>query len=488
MAYSTISEFYTFLQQNQEGTAHDFQLKYVHKGKLKVIAKQDFVQQVNSYLWNFIHVLRVKKGDFIVSLLANNPNWMIVEWAILLCGGVHIPLRIEDGVQALNDKLKRLEFSMVITDNDIIEKKMEQELDSNSVRLINIKKLDFVRSKDLIHHSALPEVGKDDRAVVLFTSGSSSSAKGIIQTHENMLTAFQEFAQLDFMQESHVYLNLLHHSFSGGRKVCYAFLLNGKTICFQSRSKNHFENIELQRPDIIAVVPSMLITLYPFLINLPTTSLQTIICGGSRLSSELFTQYKELGIKVYSVYGLTETASIGAYNTSKSNKMAAVGKISRNLQYRISSEGELLLKGPAVSKCCIADKQVVSILDSEGFLHTGDLVDVDEDGFLFVRGRKSRVVKNSKGEFVDLEEIAEYLGAALGNHLCFVLEVDNSYKLAIGIHEPSQIDGILNQKQLMEKLRDEPLEGLVFFQAPKEMSVKIGVEKIYQAKLKEIEW
>ncbi|MCZ2393669.1 MAG: AMP-binding protein [Chitinophagales bacterium] len=240
-------------------------------------------------------------------------------------------------------------------------------------------------------------LGKLNSSIILSTSGTSSNKKFILQSSKNFTESIKTFSSTTLFKNKNRYLNLLPLYFSGGRKVFYSSIVNNLDVHFANTFKIYDDF------DITSGTPFILKELIE---NNPTFNQQTFICGGANLSIQLINKANHANLKVYNVYGLTETSSIASYNIPDSNLPSSVGKLSPINQYKIINQ-ELYIKGPTVSQFCIDSKQLKNILDKDGWLKTHDIVEITDKDYLIIKGRKDEAFKLSSGLFATNKQIKE---------------------------------------------------------------------------------
>ena len=135
------------------------------------------------------------------------------------------------------------------------------------------------------------------------------------------------------------------------------------------------------------------------------------ISGGAPLDLEVADFFERIGIKVYQGYGLSETSPVVSVNTDRRNNLASVGRPLRHFEAKVdTSNGELLLRGPSVMKGYHNQPELTSeVIDSEGWLHTGDIAKIDRYGHLFITGRIKNMIVLSGGKKVFPEEVEAVL-------------------------------------------------------------------------------
>ncbi|MCO5233275.1 MAG: AMP-binding protein [Chitinophagales bacterium] len=239
-----------------------------------------------------------------------------------------------------------------------------------------------------------------ESSIILSTSGTSSNKKFIIQSPTNFKESINVFSSTSLFKNKKKYINLLPLYFSGGRKVFYSCISNNIDIHFA-------DSFHIEDPfDLTSGTPFILKRLIE---NNPKTKYQgqSFICGGAKLSLELISKAESVGLKVYNVYGLTETSSIASYNTPDSNLPSSVGKLCSINQYKIINN-KLFIKGPTVSQYQIINKRLHPILNQDGWLQTNDIVK-KQDGYLFIKGRSDSKFKLSNGLFTTSKRIMQII-------------------------------------------------------------------------------
>jgi long-chain acyl-CoA synthetase len=138
-------------------------------------------------------------------------------------------------------------------------------------------------------------------------------------------------------------------------------------------------------------------------------NVETFISGGAPLGRELAQWYATVGIRIHEGYGLTETSPVIAVNTPINHRIGTVGKTLPNLEVRIADDGEILVRGPSVFKGYWnrADETQSAFLD--GWFKTGDIGNIDADGYLSVTDRKKELIKTSGGKFIAPQPIESSL-------------------------------------------------------------------------------
>jgi long-chain acyl-CoA synthetase len=270
-----------------------------------------------------------------------------------------------------------------------------------------------------------PSPTPDDTAVLLYTSGTSGLPKGVILTYGNLQSDVDASIEAADLQHRHKFLGVipLFHAF-GLTAGLLAPVQLGSTVVFLSR----FSPVAMVNAirdhglSIVFGVPAM----YGAVAHLKNAapddfkSIYAMLSGGDALPATLREGFKaRFGVPLYEGYGLSETSPVVAINTPQVNRAGSVGKLVPGAQAKIiddngkplgpNQEGEVWLKGPMVMKGYHnLPNETAASLTADGFFKTGDLGKLDDDGFLYITGRKKDLIIVS-GEKAVPREIEETL-------------------------------------------------------------------------------
>lgn len=136
---------------------------------------------------------------------------------------------------------------------------------------------------------------------------------------------------------------------------------------------------------------------------------ETFISGGAPLGRELAEWYAGVGIRIHEGYGLTETSPVIALNTPLNHRIGTVGKTMPNLEVHIAEDGEIVVRGPSIFKGYWNRPEETAAALSDGWFKTGDIGNIDADGYLSVTDRKKDLIKTSGGKFIAPQPIENSL-------------------------------------------------------------------------------
>jgi long-chain acyl-CoA synthetase len=306
--------------------------------------------------------------------------------------------------------------------------------------------------------AAARAVSPEDLATIIYTSGTTGTPKGVMLTHGNMASnlncSLAEFP----VKVGDVSISFLPLSHVTARHVDFALLYRGVTLVhlavvtqlprallevkptFFIAVPRVYEKIHFQTEQKAQGFPNS--TFYNWALSVgrenqaevlagrrPTSRswkladrllyskvraglggrIQTFISGGAPLGRELAEWYAAIGIRIHEGYGLTETSPVIAVNTPQSHKLGTVGKPLSNVEVRIAGDGEVLVRGPSVFKQYWNKPKETQEAIVDGWFKTGDIGNLDADGFLSVTDRKKDLIKTSGGKFIAPQPIENSL-------------------------------------------------------------------------------
>ena len=265
------------------------------------------------------------------------------------------------------------------------------------------------------------DLDPDRLCAILFTSGTTGKSKGVMLTHRN-LTDNAKNVVIDLAPGT-VSMTLLpiHHAYCFTMDILKGLSL-GMTICVNDSIMHVSRNLKLFKPEIVLLVPMVIESIYKKLKEtsslLPKKmvakaafggNLRIICSGGAFLPPEMVTVFAEYGITILQGYGMTECSPVISTNRMDCSKFGSVGKLLDNCQAK-TVEDELWVKGSSVMMGYYKmPEETKEALTEDGWLRTGDLGYVDEDGFVFLTGRKKNLIILINGENVSPEELENAL-------------------------------------------------------------------------------
>lgn len=389
------------------------------------------------------------KADRTLGVLLPNANGSVATvLGVMSAGKAPAMLNFTAGAANLASACAAAEIRHVLTSRAFVQQAKLGPVVEEIGRNVEIVWLDDIREtitlKDklfglLRKTRPLVKRGPDDPAVVLFTSGSEGTPKGVVLTHRNLLSnAAQAASRIDFTSNDKVFNVLpVFHAF-GLTAGTILPLTAGVPIYFYP-SPLHYRIV----PELIYASNATIIfgtdtflngyarTAHPY----DFRSIRYCFAGAEPVKAATRALYMEkFGVRILEGYGVTEAAPVIALNTPMFNKAGSVGKIMPGMDYRldpvpgVENGGRLYVRGANVMAGYLRAENP-GILETlpDGWHDTGDIVTVDDEGFVFIRGRAKRFAKIG-GEMVSLAAIEALAGELWPQNLTVVVSLPDARK------------------------------------------------------------
>ena len=260
--------------------------------------------------------------------------------------------------------------------------------------------------------SPMKECLSTDPCVIMFTGGTTGKSKGALLSNGAVLQGVVNgcYGYEHVFGQRYLLVLPLSHVFGLVRNLLTS-LYTGSAMYICRNNQDMFRDIAVFKPTILVMVPALaemaLKLSKQFGRNMLGEDLKYIICGAAAVAPYLLSEYRKYDVTLFPGYGLTETANLVSGNPETVKKPDSVGIMYPNQEYRIE-EGELWLKGSNIMEGYIGEPEEGM---EDGWFKTGDLVRVDEDGFLYIVGRKKEIIVLSNGENVSPAEVESKFNA-----------------------------------------------------------------------------
>ncbi|MFT6258495.1 MAG: acyl-[acyl-carrier-protein]-phospholipid O-acyltransferase [Rickettsiales bacterium] len=377
-----------------------------------------------------------KSGQYVGLMLPNMVSSIITFFGIQAYGRVAAMLNFSTGSSNLVSACKTANIKIIYTSKRFVtQAKLDhliEAMEENAVKIVYLEdvaaKITFIdklknlaRSKFAnFYFKKINQSKSDDASVILFTSGSEGVPKGVVLSHENLqANRFQLASRIDFGSRDVVFNVLpIFHSFGLTGGTLLPILSGIKTFFYPSPL--HYRIVPELIYDVGATIMfgtnTFLSNYARFAHSYDFYSLRYVFAGAEKLDESTRKIWSEkFGVRIFEGYGATETAPALSTNTPMHNKAGTVGRLMPGIEHRLEEvpgieDGKrLFVKGPNVMKGYLlsgTDGEIIPAKD--GWYDTGDIVDIDEGGYISIRGRAKRFAKIG-GEMVSLTAVESYL-------------------------------------------------------------------------------
>ncbi|KAL3845380.1 hypothetical protein ACJIZ3_002783 [Penstemon smallii] len=411
--------------------AHHGKIAFIDAATGRRLTFSDVWRAVDAVSTSLFTDFGIRKGHVILLLSPNSIYFPIVCLAIMSLGAIitttnplntarEIAKQISDSkpvlaftIPELIPKLADSNLPIVLLSSDLVPVGST----SNKLRIVTSIE-EMMRKESSQAGSRVRErVFQDDTATLLYSSGTTGASKGVVSSHRNLIAMVQTVSnrfKLDEGNQTFICTVPMFHIY-GLVAFATGLIASGSTVVILSKFEMGEMLTAIQKfsATYLPLVPPILVALVNnaeiIRKKYDLRSLHSVLSGGAPLSKEVIEGFSEKypGVTILQGYGLTESTGIGASTDSaeESRRYGTAGLLSPNMEAKIvdpdsgealscNRTGELWLKGPSIMKGYFFNEEATaSTLDSDGWLRTGDLCYIDEDGFIFVVDRLKELIK-----------------------------------------------------------------------------------------------
>jgi len=424
------------------------------------------------------HIAKIR-GKYIGILLPTGAGAMLTILGTLMNGKIPVMINYATGaIENCRYAQEKCQFKSIITSSKLLSKMGLEPIEDmifvedilaqvtlvSKLKAAALSKLPFPVLKNLVHNGDISET-----SVILFTSGSEREPKAVQLSHKNILHNVNSFPKMITLNENDVFGSILplFHVFGltvnfwlpvtiGASMVAYANPLDYRTVC---------DYIRDYKITFLAATPSFF---YGYLQKSQPgdfASVKIAIAGADKLSDKIYEGFlAKHNLTVLEGYGTTETSPVISTCIPGQHKVGSIGRPIPNTQVRIldvytdevlppNREGKIMVKGDLVMEGYLHDLEQTSLRIRNGWYDTGDIGLIDDDGYLYHRGRIKRFVKIG-GEMVSLVKVEEHLTELLPEDvICCVVDIPNPTKGADVV--AAVANGDFDMNKVLRKLKKD---------------------------------
>jgi long-chain acyl-CoA synthetase len=411
----------------------------------------------------------VGHDDKVAILSRTNVEWALLDWAILSIGAVVVGVYPTTAAIEVGYILGHAEAVLAVVEDDEQLAKVEQMREElpllrDVLRLDDLETLEADGRAD--GDATFPDVDEDDLATLIYTSGTTGPPKGVMLSHRNLVTAATRSERPIFVEGDVVLLFLpLAHCY--GRLVSEANAFFGVTVAFLADANRLAEALERTRPTVLPAVPRVYEKVHaavlgeiersgglkraigrwalrvgsevsrreragqplPPALRIERTVADKLVfskarkklggrlrlggSGAAPLSLEVLEFFHALGVLIVEGYGLTESAASATANHPEDYRFGTVGPPVAGCEIKLADDGEILLRSDTIFSGYYKDPEATrAALTDDGWLRTGDVGELDDDGFLKITDRKKDILITAGGKNVAPQNLENALKAS----------------------------------------------------------------------------
>jgi len=470
-------------------------------------SSQEYIDNAN-YVSYGLRELGYTKADKIATISDGRPEWNFVDMGLAQLGIIHVPIFTTLSQNGYLDILSHSEVNCVFVS--------DQKIFNNINPLLNqVEGLDKLYSFDVIvgatnwkdvlelgkrtaekHYKEVDSIKKGiletDCVTLIYTSGTTGNSKGVMLSHQNLVSNAKAAAKVFQLQPHHRYLSILPICHVGERMGNYQTQYSGCSVYYAQNLGTIANDLADIKPHGFGAVPRILEKVYDKIINKGEKltgikkklffwalnlgldykvdgkngawyefqlklankiifskwrealggNIISIGVGGAALQPRLEKVFWAAGIKLLNMYGLTETSPIITINRAESPllKLGSVGALIDDVELKIAADGEILCKGANVMLEYYKDEKATKeAIDNDGWFHTGDIGVLDEGKFLRITDRKKEIFKLSNGKYVSPQSIENLMKESILISQIMVIGEGEKFASALISPEPAAL-------------------------------------------------
>ena len=452
--------------------------KYGEKIAYKIRQENEYKEITHSEVRKMVDGLGTKLIDMglkdkrIAVIGENRYEWEIAYLSIVCGTGTVVPLDKSLPENELESLIERSKAEAIICSQKYVEilKKtklkyiISMDLENDNDGIISQKRLisegiQLVKSGDTSFTNA--KIDNEKMSIMLFTSGTTSISKAVALSHKNICSNLMDISSILDVNSSDVFLSFLplHHVFECTVGFLFSLYVGAETV-FCDGIRHIPENLAEYKVSVMASVPAIYERLFKIIKkhlekqgkveqilkdeekykdssmekkkevfkeihDLLGGNIKLFISGAASLEPSIEEKFRRLGFNMVQGYGLTETSPVVAIGNKKYHKTGSIGKCVPSDEVKLldinkDGIGELAVKGPNVMLEYYENKEATEKVLKDGWFQTGDLARIDEDGYIFICGRKKSVIVLKNGKNIFPEEMETLINKEDGVEESFI--------------------------------------------------------------------
>lgn len=448
----------------------------IEEGKYQVYTHKEVRDMINALGTALINL--GLKGKRIAVIGENRYEWEIAYLSIVCGTGIVVPLDKSLPANELELLIERSDieaifytkkYSEIIQNIRLSEKNKLKHLismdnDENGEGIYSQKEL-IREGKKLIEEGnnefLNAKINPKEMKIMLFTSGTTSKSKVVALSHENICTNLMDIGSVLDVTQDDVFLSILpiHHVFECTVGFLFSLYKGSETV-FCDGLRHIVENLNEYHVTVMACVPGIYERIFMMIRkklekqgkleeilkneekykncsmkereeafeeihDMLGGKIKLFISGAASLDNTIEERYRLLGINLVQGYGLTETSPVVAIGTNKNHRLGSIGKTVPSVEAKlvdVNAEGigELVVRGPSIMLGYYENEEANKESLKEGWFYTGDLAKIDEEGYIFICGRKKSVIVLKNGKNIFPEELENLVNKIEGVKEAFI--------------------------------------------------------------------
>ncbi len=428
-----------------------------------VFLTQPIKDEIYEYTWAQVldevsrvaqYLRRLPQGSHIGIISLNCAHWFMADLAIQMAGHVSIPIYPTATTDTVNKILIHAEVKAIFLGKMLSAEKTLDHLRA-AIKDQSIEQLaiyepypeipfwqQLVDENPAIKQPAQQQA--NDLLSIIYTSGTTGDPKGVMISYRAVQAAINLVKSVVVVDDQDRFVSYLPLAHVAERMaVEFGALYHGAHVSFIRSLETFTDDIKAAEPTVFFAVPRIWVKIKAAIENklggtrvlkiifsipwlgrrfkqallnkLGFQNIRYALCAAAPVNKEVLQWFSDLGLKLNEAYGMSETCGLSHMTHPSDTKMGSVGRVIDGCDCRLSAIGEVLLRNPAMMDGYYKQHDMTAeTIDADGWLHTGDLGEIDDEGFLYITGRNKDIFKTSKGKYISPSPIEQQFHAALG--------------------------------------------------------------------------
>ncbi len=460
----------------------------------------EFDQEIRSVAKGLI-AHGIQRGDRVAIMAKTRYEWTILDFAIIYCGAITVPIYETSSAEQVRWILTDSASSILIVESPSLAQLAMPVLPESCREVLVITEdavANLVHAGRDIPDSAVEDriaaLGPDDLMTLIYTSGTTGNPKGVTFTHGNFMSECANvvlYARVEFLRPGGSTLLFLPIAHVFGRMIQFGAIHAGLHLAHCQDINRLPQDLGTFKPTLVLAVPRIFEKVYnsaenkaheggkskifkkavdvavaysegidkeKISLTLRAAHLlfdrlvyskiraglggrvEAALSGGAPLSPRLGHFFRGAGINILEGYGLTETTAASSVNVRSAQKIGSVGRPIPGTRIKIASDGEVLIKGPIIMQGYWQnDAATKECMTEDGYFKSGDLGTIDDDGYLYIVGRKKEIIVTSGGKNVAPEILEDRLRAHTLVSQCMVVGDNKPFIAALITLDPDSL-------------------------------------------------
>ncbi len=437
----------------------------------------------------------IKQGDRCLILSENRPYWLMTDIAIMNAGGISVPIFTTYSANDYEYILNDCKPSLIFVSNQDQFNKIKKFINSDVKKIISFEEIDTdsllikkILNEELNEKIVNKDLKRNMPACIIYTSGTSGNPKGVVLSHGGILSNCEgavELLEVLTKKKDPVFLTWLPLSHSYEHTVQFIQIIVGAKVFYAESLEKLISNMGIAKPTIMTAVPRFYQNLFTKInMNFEKQSglkrklinqtlilgkktlkkeelkfgekitnflceklvrkkirnqfggnLQAFVSGGGALDQNIGEFLNAVGLPTLQGYGLTEASPVVSCNLPDLVKVESVGPPFRTNKVRIAEDGEILIKGENIMLGYWNLKEETEKVIKDGWLHTGDIGELDSNNYLKITDRKKDIIVNLGGDNISPSKVENILCLNENIKQSFVYGDKKNYLVALIVSE-----------------------------------------------------